>query len=148
MDRQKLASHERIKRKKWRNTFIPNTYKMCWHKTLYHVEHVVWTSVTTSRDSEKVVMRLVHATGNWKTWCKVMYQHTMYVITLSNISIKTMVELKLTNLYLFQLLWYYRACGSYKAFVYFSCCGITEHVVPIRLSSISVVVVLQSMWFL
>ena len=34
-----------------------------------------------------VVMRLVHATG--KTWYKVLYQHTMYVIILSNISIKT-----------------------------------------------------------
>jgi hypothetical protein len=33
------------------------------------------------------VMRLVHATG--KTWYKVLYQHTMYVISLSNISIKT-----------------------------------------------------------
>jgi hypothetical protein len=32
-------------------------------------------------------MRLVHATG--KTWYKVLYQHTMYVISLSNISIKT-----------------------------------------------------------
>jgi hypothetical protein len=35
----------------------------------------------------RVVIRLVHATG--KTWCKVVYQHTMYVISLSNISIKT-----------------------------------------------------------
>ena len=33
------------------------------------------------------VMQLVHATG--KTWYKVLYQHTMYVISLSNISIKT-----------------------------------------------------------
>ena len=32
-------------------------------------------------------MQLVHATG--KTWYKVLYQHTMYVISLSNISIKT-----------------------------------------------------------
>jgi hypothetical protein len=32
-------------------------------------------------------MRLVHATD--KTWYKVLYQHTMYVISLSNISIKT-----------------------------------------------------------
>jgi hypothetical protein len=35
----------------------------------------------------RVVMRLVHATD--KTWYKVLYQHTMYVISLSNISIKT-----------------------------------------------------------
>jgi hypothetical protein len=32
-------------------------------------------------------MRLVHATD--KTWYKVLYQHTLYVISLSNISIKT-----------------------------------------------------------
>ena len=32
-------------------------------------------------------MRLVHATD--KTWYKVLYQHTMYVISLFNISIKT-----------------------------------------------------------
>ena len=35
----------------------------------------------------QVVMLLVHATG--KTWYKFLYQHTMYVISLSNISIKT-----------------------------------------------------------
>ena len=35
----------------------------------------------------RVVMRLVHATS--KTWYKVLYQHTIYVIGLSNISIKT-----------------------------------------------------------
>ena len=34
-----------------------------------------------------VVMWLVHATG--KTWYKVLYHHTMYVISISNISIKT-----------------------------------------------------------
>ena len=48
-------------------------------------------------------MRFVHTTG--KTWYKVLYHHTMYVISLSNISIKTnfqqitRVEIKLTNLY-------------------------------------------------
>ena len=48
-------------------------------------------------------MRYVHTTG--KTWYKVLYQHTMYVICLSNISLKTnfkqikRVELKITNLY-------------------------------------------------
>jgi hypothetical protein len=35
----------------------------------------------------RVVMRLVHATG--KTLYKVLYQHTMYVISLPNISINT-----------------------------------------------------------
>jgi hypothetical protein len=50
-------------------------------------------------------MRLVHTTG--KTWYKIVYQHTMtmYVISLSNISIKTnfkqiaRVEIRLTNLH-------------------------------------------------
>jgi hypothetical protein len=36
---------------------------------------------------QQVVMRFVHTTG--KTWYKVLYHHTMYVISLSNISIKT-----------------------------------------------------------
>jgi hypothetical protein len=35
----------------------------------------------------RVVMRLVHAID--KTWYTVLYHHTMYVISLSNISIKT-----------------------------------------------------------
>jgi hypothetical protein len=49
------------------------------------------------------MMRFVHTTG--KTWYKVLYQHTMYAISLSNISIKTnfkqttRVEIRLTNLY-------------------------------------------------
>jgi hypothetical protein len=34
--------------------------------------------------SRRVVMWLVHATD--KTWCTVLYHHTMYVISLSNIS--------------------------------------------------------------
>ena len=48
-------------------------------------------------------MRLVHTRG--KTWYKIVYQHTMYVISLSNISIKTnfkqitRVDIRLTNLY-------------------------------------------------
>ena len=63
------------------------TYIVCWYKTLYQVEPVVWTSITTSHDSDGFVMRLIHATS--KTWYKVLYQHTMYVISLSNISIKT-----------------------------------------------------------
>ena len=65
---------------------MPITYIVWWYTTLYQVEPVVWTSITTSRD-RRVVMRLVHATG--KTWYKVLYQHTMHVISLSNISIKT-----------------------------------------------------------
>jgi hypothetical protein len=36
---------------------------------------------------QRVVMRLVHATC--KTWYKIVYQHTLHVISLSNISIKT-----------------------------------------------------------
>jgi len=30
------------------------TYIVCWYKTLYQVESVVWTSITTSRDSDKL----------------------------------------------------------------------------------------------
>ena len=60
---------------------------MCWYKTLYQAKPVVWTSITTSRNSDELVMRLVDATG--KTWNKILYQHTMYAISLSNISIKT-----------------------------------------------------------
>ena len=36
---------------------------------------------------QRVVMRFVHATD--KTWYTVLYHHTMHVISLSNISIKT-----------------------------------------------------------
>jgi hypothetical protein len=39
------------------------------------------------RDSDELWCDLVHATD--KTWYKVLYQHTNYVISLSNISIKT-----------------------------------------------------------
>jgi hypothetical protein len=48
-------------------------------------------------------MRFVHTTG--KTWYKVLYKHTVYVISLSNISINTnfkqirRVEIRLTNWY-------------------------------------------------
>ena len=71
---------------------------------MYQVEPVVWTSITTSRKSDEL-------------WCSlftqqvrpdiVLYQHSMYhlyVISLSNISIKTnlkqitRIELELTNL--------------------------------------------------
>jgi hypothetical protein len=60
---------------KWTRLLI--TYIVWWYKTLYQVEPVVWTKIITRR----VVMRLAHATG--KTWYKVLYQHTMYVISLS-----------------------------------------------------------------
>ena len=64
--------------------FWHNTYPwQCGGTRLYQVEPVVWTSIT----SRRVVMRFVHTTD--KTWYKVLYQHTMYVISLSNISIKT-----------------------------------------------------------
>jgi hypothetical protein len=43
----------------------------------------------------RVVMRFVHTTG--KTWYKVLHQHTIYVISLSNISIKTNFKQKITR---------------------------------------------------
>ena len=72
--------------------WIPITYIVGWYKTLYQVK-------------PRVVIRLAHATG--ETSHKVLYQHIifMYVINLSNISIKdnfkqiTRVELNLTNLH-------------------------------------------------
>jgi hypothetical protein len=51
----------------------------------------------------QVVMRFVHTTG--KNWYTVLYQHTMYVISLSNNSINTTfkqitrVEIRFTNVY-------------------------------------------------
>ena len=51
----------------------------------------------------RVVMRFVHTKS--KTWYKVLYKHTIYVISLSNISMKTnfkqivRVEIRLTNWY-------------------------------------------------
>jgi hypothetical protein len=79
--------NDTIVTQRWRK-YIPITYILWWCKTLYQVEPVVWTSITTG-----------------KTWYKVLYQHTMYVISLSNISIKTnfkqitRVEIRLINLY-------------------------------------------------
>ena len=75
---------------------------MWWYKTLYQVEPVVWTSITTSRDSDELWCGLFTQQARPDT---VLYKHTMYVISLSNISIKTnfkqitRVELRLTNLY-------------------------------------------------
>jgi hypothetical protein len=65
------------------------SYIVYWCNTLFYIEPVVSASITISGE----------------TLCKVLYQHTMYVINLSNISIKktckqiTRVELKLTYLY-------------------------------------------------
>ena len=49
--------------------------RACWVNQYHH-----------KLQSRQVVMWLVHTIG--KTWYKVLYQHTMYVIHLSNISIK------------------------------------------------------------
>ena len=87
--------------KHWKITvhiYIPITYIVWWYKTLYQVEPVVWTSIT-----RRVVIRLVHATG--KTWYKVLYQHTMYVISLSNISIKTNFKQKQGWIKMCTILW-------------------------------------------
>jgi hypothetical protein len=35
---------------------------VCWYKTLYYVEFVLWTRITTIRN-QRVVMRFVHTTG-------------------------------------------------------------------------------------
>jgi hypothetical protein len=65
----------------------------------------------------RVVMRFVHATG--KTWYKVLYQHTMYVISLSNISIKTSFK-QITRVKL-KLIYYsdgdYISCMTSRYFV-------------------------------
>ena len=34
--------------------YIPITYIVWWYKTLYQVEYVVWTSITTSRESDEL----------------------------------------------------------------------------------------------
>jgi len=75
-----------------------------WYKTLYQVEPVVWTSITTSCESDELWCGLFTQQAR-PAGCKVLYKHTMYVISLSNISIKTnfqqitRVEIRLTNLY-------------------------------------------------
>jgi hypothetical protein len=56
-----------------------------WYNTLYQVESVVWTSITTSRDSDELWCGLFTQQTRPDT---VLYHHTMYVISLSNISIK------------------------------------------------------------
>jgi hypothetical protein len=72
-------------------------------------------------------MRLAHATG--KTWYNILYQHTMYVISLSNISIKThfkqitRVTIRLTNVYnalreITFCAWRHVCCRSFYCFVY------------------------------
>ena len=59
--------------------------------------------VNKPHHNSRLIVILVHTTGT--TWYKVLYKHNMYVISLSNISIKTnfkqitRVEIRLTNLY-------------------------------------------------
>ena len=75
-----------------------------WYKTLYQVEPVVWTSITTSRDSDELWcgLSIQQARPDTKSCTNTVY---MYVISLSNISIKanfkqiTRVEIRLLNLY-------------------------------------------------
>jgi hypothetical protein len=80
---------------------IPITYIVWWYKTLYQVQPVVWTSITTSHESDEFWCGLFTP----QAWYKVLHQHTMYEISLSNISIKTnfkqitRVEIRSTNLY-------------------------------------------------
>ena len=50
------------------------TYIVCWYKTLYQVEPVVWNNRIITRPDTK----LFHTTGS--TWYKVLYQHTLYVM--------------------------------------------------------------------
>ena len=69
---------------------------------LYQVEPVVWTSITTSHYSDELWCGLFTQQARPDT---VLYQHTMYVISLSTISIKanfkqiTRFEIRLTNVY-------------------------------------------------
>ena len=62
-----------------------------------------WAATSVMRVIATSVMRLFHTIS--KTWYKVLHQHTMYVISLSNISTKTnfkqitRIELNLPNLY-------------------------------------------------
>ena len=55
---------------------------MWWYKTLYQVEHVGWTSITTSCDAVSLRNRQDLIQG-------LVPPHYIYVISLSNISIKT-----------------------------------------------------------
>ena len=45
-----------------RNKYPLHIYIVCWYKTLYYVEFVLWTRITTIRN-QWVVMRFVHTTG-------------------------------------------------------------------------------------
>jgi len=82
--------------------YIPITYIVWWYKTLYQVEPVMWTSITTSHGSDELWCGLFTQQARPDTES---YTNTMYVISLSNISIKTnfklitRVEIRLTNLY-------------------------------------------------
>jgi hypothetical protein len=69
-----------------------NSKENCGHKRMVHNYFVMTSYHWNVRE-------------NSKTWCKGLYQHTMYVISVSNISIKTnlkqikIVEIILTNVY-------------------------------------------------
>ena len=75
-------------------------------------------------ESRRVVMRFVHTTG--KTWYIVLYKHNMYVISLSNFSIKTnfkqITRVRLTNVYntlreTTFCAWRHVCCRSFYCFV-------------------------------
>jgi hypothetical protein len=78
---------------------------MWWYKTLYQIESVVWTSITTSHDSKFSELWCGMFTQQARPDTKSCINTLMYVICLSNISIKTnfkqikRVELKIKNLY-------------------------------------------------
>ena len=81
--------------------YIPITYIVC--GTRLCIKSSLLCEPVSLWVSRRVVMRFVHTTG--MTWYKVLYKHTMFVISLSNISIKTnfkqitSVEIRLTNVY-------------------------------------------------
>jgi hypothetical protein len=66
---------------------IPITYIVWWYNTLYQIEPVVWTSIITSRDSDELWCG--YFTQQARPDIKYCTKHTMYIIGLSNISIKT-----------------------------------------------------------
>jgi hypothetical protein len=98
---------------------------------LYQVEPVVWTSITTSHDSDELWCGLYTQQARPDT---VLYQHTMYVISLSNMSIKanfkqiTRFEIRLTNVYntlgetTFCAWRHVICCSSFFCFAYHVCC--------------------------
>jgi hypothetical protein len=68
--------------------------RMAQHCTRHSLpNYMSWCHIMSSLLCEpvslRVVMQLVHTIG--KIWYKVLYQHTMYVISLSNISMKKQI---------------------------------------------------------